>query len=566
MADKVYKINFEMSDGTTESVFFTAPQGEKGEDGIGTSGIPDYWQTALDDGVKAINAALCTAGSNKSAFLFYSDAHWNYGSQMSPTLLKYLYQHTGMTKTFFGGDIVNDEASDYDAMEYLWDWRNRLKDLPNHHSVVGNHDDGNATNNLFSAQYVYGYLLAPEETPDMVRGDDGFYYYIDSPAEKTRYLCLDTGYEGLSSLSAAQTSFITEALKSTLSGWHIVVIAHIWYIPDYDQYNVRPIPLTGLSSSAAALATILDDYNARNGDFESCGAKVEFCIGGHVHRDYIGSTTGGVPIILCETDSYHIRGEFVHAAGTDTEAAVSGIVADYDSKKVSVVRVGRGNSFTVDLSSENIQYYTVTQTLTNVSSSNNAISVVEGEAFETTLTATSGSLASVVVTMGGVDITADVYADGVVSIPSVSGIVVITATAESSGTDEPDTPTYTNVLDTVGYQTGHRINSAGNVVERADRCVTGLIAATTNDTIYFKNITMQADDYGANIAHYDSTQTPLSGKSYVMSALGDYAVYDTDGVTIKSIRPGEHEGVAYVRFCFVNIDENSIITINEPIE
>lgn len=33
MADKQYKLTFEMSDGTEQSVSFTVPQGEKGETG-----------------------------------------------------------------------------------------------------------------------------------------------------------------------------------------------------------------------------------------------------------------------------------------------------------------------------------------------------------------------------------------------------------------------------------------------------------------------------------------------------------------------------------------------------
>lgn len=33
MADKTYKLNFEMSDGSTKSVQFTAPQGPRGEKG-----------------------------------------------------------------------------------------------------------------------------------------------------------------------------------------------------------------------------------------------------------------------------------------------------------------------------------------------------------------------------------------------------------------------------------------------------------------------------------------------------------------------------------------------------
>lgn len=322
---------------------------------LNSGGIPDYWQTALETGVQAINEKLCVAGKNKSAFLFYSDAHWNYGSQMSPTLLKYLYKHTGLTKTIFGGDIVNDEATDYDTMAYLWEWRDMLKDLPNHHSVVGNHDDGNSTNNLFSEQYVYGYLLAAEETPDIVRGE-GMYYYIDHSPEKTRYLYLDTAYKGLDD---TQKEFIKQALISTPSGWHIVVISHIWYMPDYDQYDLRPVPVTGLSTDATTLTAILDAYNSRTGDYADCGGWVEFCVGGHIHYDYDGTTETGIPIVLVETDSKHIRGTYTYTAGTTTEASVNGIIADYDNHKIYIVRIGRGESREVEITNYIVSYTNV---------------------------------------------------------------------------------------------------------------------------------------------------------------------------------------------------------------
>lgn len=318
-------------------------------------GVPDYWTVALEDGAEAINTALCTAGRNKSAFLFYTDAHWNYGSQKSPILLKYLYKHTGLTKTIFGGDIVNDEATDYDTMKYLWEWRNMLKDLPNHHSVVGNHDDGNATNNLFSEQYVYGYLLAPEETPDIVRGE-GMYYYIDHSPEKTRYLYLDTAYKGIDD---KQKEFIKQALISTPNGWHIVVISHIWYMPDYDQYDQRPVPLTGLSTDATILTAMLDAYNSKTGDYVDCGGWVEFCIGGHIHYDYDGTTATGIPIILVEADSQHTRGNYTYTAGTTTEASVNGIIADYDNHKIYIVRIGRGKSREVEITNYIVNYTNV---------------------------------------------------------------------------------------------------------------------------------------------------------------------------------------------------------------
>jgi hypothetical protein len=317
--------------------------------------VPDYWQNALDEGVESINAALCTAGYNKSSFLFYSDAHWNANSQMSPRLLKYLYEHTGMTKTFFGGDIVYNEGTDYETMAYLWDWRNQLKGLPNHHSVVGNHDDGNNTaNNLFPEKYVYGFLLSAEETPDIVRGD-GLYYYIDSPAEKTRYLFLDTAYKGA---TTEQQTFVREALIDTHEGWHIVVVSHIWY---NTIYTTTPPSVGDINPNASVFLTMFDNYNSRSGDFAECSGWVEFCIGGHTHRDYDGTSGTGIPIILVETDSRDVRNgrteaQYKYTAGTATESSVNGIIADYDNHKIYVVRIGRGESRDITVTNYVVEY------------------------------------------------------------------------------------------------------------------------------------------------------------------------------------------------------------------
>lgn len=74
--------------------------------------------------------------------------------------------------------------------------------------------------------------------------------------------------------------------------------------------------------------------------------------------------------------------------------------------------------------------YTVTNTLTNVTNSNNATKVNAGEAYSATLTADTGyTLGTVEVTMGGTDITSTAYDAGTITIASVTGNLVITATA-----------------------------------------------------------------------------------------------------------------------------------------
>lgn len=531
------------------------------------SGVPKDLLPYAKEGAKSINEALTLAGANKSAFLFYSDVHYTSGSGMSPYFLKYLYKNTGINKTIFAGDVVDNEGTAYNVMEYLWEWREKIKDLPNHHSVPGNHDDGNTTDRLFDENYVYGYLLAPEETPDIVRNTSGLYYYIDNPTERTRYLYLDTGYLDAYSLSTAQSEFIKNALISTQSGWHIVVIAHIWFMPDYDQYNIRPIPIKGLSDVAKAICTILNNYNERVGEFADCGAKIEFCIGGHVHRDFVGTTkfdttNDGIPIIVVETDSRHLRSDLTYKENDITDLSVNGIIANYNTNMLHVVRVGRGNSFVVDLTNPTlVTRYSIVNDLTNVASSSSAIQIAEGGSFTTTLTVTAGELKSVVVTMNGVDITSTAYnaSTGVVTIAKVTGNVVIKAIAEETG------PAYTNVLETVGYETGKRINSAGNVVDRSDRCVTGMIPVNYGDYVYFKNIEMLDNDYGCSVAHYNSEGTLFNGASYLCSANPQACDWNTDG-TLKRFRILHNENCKFVRFCFVKIDDTSIITVNEEIE
>lgn len=319
--------------------------------------IPDYWKVHVDEKIALIRKAMLSSGVNKSAFFFYSDSHWSndttYTSKMAPALLKYLCKNTPINKTNFGGDIVSAEAADAQTMAYLWQWRNQLYGLPNHHSVVGNHDDGAATNNLFSENYVYGYLLAPEETGDIVRSDEGMYYYIDNPAEKTRYLYLDTAYKGV---TAEEQAFVKSALLSTPENWHIVAIAHAWY---HNDYSVYPPVLEGFDTNAKKLLDMFDSYNARSEEFAEAAGWVEFCIGGHYHLDHVEHTDGGIPVIIVEADCLHDRSGTMPEAGTTDEAAISAVIADYNTKTVNIIRVGRGEDYATTINVSKIAYTNV---------------------------------------------------------------------------------------------------------------------------------------------------------------------------------------------------------------
>lgn len=323
----------------------------------GDAVVPVYWLSHLQERTDQIRQAMESAGRNKSAFFFYTDGHWSYNSGVSPLLLRYLYQNTPINRTFFGGDIVNAESDDRQEMDYLWQWRSAIRAVANHHSVVGNHDDGNAVNNRFDEKYVYAFLQAAEESPEVVRGESGLYYYIDEPSEKTRYLCLDTAYQ---MQDDAQGAFVIDALKSAPAGWNIVAVAHIWLANDY--LDDGTVAIAGIDETAGKWLTLFDAYNARGSgtfvmkarvhlyDFSGCEANVRFCIGGHTHVDNTAfQSPGGIPIVVTESDCYNTRSGLNCIEGTITESSVNAVVADYDAGTLSIIRVGRGESCEIQL-------------------------------------------------------------------------------------------------------------------------------------------------------------------------------------------------------------------------
>lgn len=448
------------------------------------SDVPSCWREELAEAAASINEAITAAGCNKAAFLCYSDAHWTYNSQVSPKLLNYLYRHTSMNKSIFCGDIVDEE----DDVSYLWQWREAIKDLPNHHSVVGNHDDGNTTNNKFSEKYVYGFLMAPEETPDMVRGENGLYYYIDSPSERTRYLYLDTAFRGV---TEAQKTFVDNALKTVPEGWHIVAIAHIWYDADY---TTNPVTVGGINGQAKILLDMFDAYNARTGEYASCGGCVELCVGGHTHMDYAGESAGKIPIVLICTDSAHTRSGPAYVEGTTGEAAVAGIIADYDERKITIVGIGR-------CSNRWLLYGTLT--------------------------------------------------------PNLPG----------TGTS------YTNILDTVGYQADMEVSTSSGT-ERASSGgydLTGFIQLEPNDVVRLKNVIMpdNVTDRRNHIYLYDADKNYIG---HLICSAGDTEngghylnpVFE-DGNLVQFTNREAPEWT-YIRINAQQIDDSSIITINEEIE
>ena len=224
------------------------------------------------------------------------------------------------------------------------------------------------------------------------------------------------------------------------------------------------------------------------------------------------------------------------------------------------------------------QEYTVTNTLTGCTSSNASTTITEGDTYYATITASSSYVldgATVVVKMGGTDVTALYYADGIINIPNVSGNIEITITAAVY------VPSYTNVLPTavdpstksgvwdgIGYRNGAYASSAKPYYGTDAACwCTGAIAVQPSDVIYVKGATLEGSGHerlsafsGYNgSCYWCKAYTALSGMATV-TKLGDKyykIVLDPSGTNYAYI--------GYILFSAQGTGDGVIVTKNEEI-
>ena len=186
-------------------------------------------------------------------------------------------------------------------------------------------------------------------------------------------------------------------------------------------------------------------------------------------------------------------------SATVTGYTLSGTIAE-GSNTITVKYSGKTTTFTVTGTAPAVVYYTITKELVNVTINNGSNGVVKDSSYTAKLTAADGyTLDSVTVTMGGVDVTSTVYADGLVNIAYVTGNVEIIASAVEEKQPELITDGLLDFFDFRNITTGKVANGGWGV--------TG-----TNGYLYswasaVDNVT--ADDYGlllnANLTYVGGT-------------------------------------------------------------
>ena len=172
--------------------------------------------------------------------------------------------------------------------------------------------------------------------------------------------------------------------------------------------------------------------------------------------------------------------------------------------------------------------YTITNNLTNVSTSNSANSIVEGSSYEAKLSVSTGySVGNVSITMGGVDITSTCYNNKTINISSVTGDIVIAAEAvESPGTTDIDskyTLAYSLGEETVfdgssNIETGVKLfDSDKDFTILADFTPLSQSATTMRQNVLFRIKQSKAPWIGIDISIWNESSTCGSRGSIISS-------------------------------------------------
>lgn len=370
-----------------------------------------------------------------------------------------------------GTNIDND--TEYRNSVYLEQCSRYALTSQEGYSLVGNHDKSNSTQKLYN-------LMGKFNTFDdygtvKIRG----FGYRDYTDKKVRVICLNTcdywNGQGGNGMSYEQKEWLMRSLdlsgKVDYTDWTILILSHIpldFLGGDYNKGTDLKKILKAYNDGTTATITIDSGYAKAQNESDKYDGTLTYNytgknnpkvinIHGHIHNNATGklvfiddnseldmvrvSTANSSFSGNATTDRHTAYGNYSITAeegekikkvsGTKADTSATFYLIDLDEQVIYCVGYGADIDRTVPYKDANV--YSIIYNLIDVISSSNSNSAVEGGEYSTVLTVeTDYVLESVIVTMAGLDITADSYSNGVVKIKKIIGDIVITAKAKDN--------------------------------------------------------------------------------------------------------------------------------------
>lgn len=590
-------------------------------------GMPSHWEEEVAEKTEVVRNLQAEGGKNCVTFAFTADTHIpNNATGRTEHIGRVMGRMLDNCQAPFAvlaGDVATrgsmpTESEYFDELAEipyhlasLWGTDRLLLALGNHDGTYGDGSLGSSYNysERFNQDKMWSVFFRGQALDfRRVFSENGLYFFVDNITQKTRFIVLNSHYAAdlngrvvfnNSCYGQEQLDWFADIALDMLEGYGAVVITHVAPRPVNEAtipYTVDYMQIVGIINAYIDKTTFSNSFTGGvdgwsnstvNVDFTSAKGEVIAMFVGHEHRDIIDTETLKCPIINVVAAGAPANGSYTsynRPFGTGKETSFDMVTINRTTKMIYCTRVGAGSDRAVSYAKTEVVTYAVTNTLTNATNSNTATSVAEGDAYTGTITANDGyTLDSVNVTMGGVDITSTAVNNGVISIASATGDIVITAIASETSTEPSYTnlaaPNNTNTSDWGIWINNARMGSDGAYRSSTNSMVTNYITIRKNDTVYFMGTGMTSTGNGVTsgqqIAVFESATNVNTTKSLyggtpetLVSAYNFPVTYHEDG-TLESIKftSLENEPDYYLRVCLANtVDKSSvIITVNEPI-
>lgn len=468
--------------------------------------------------------------------------------------------------------------------------------------TVGNHDTGEYST-LVGATFLKNNIWKYNE--GAVYGSEEYgYCYRDFPEKKLRVICLNTcegetlsGESAAYCCSPAQLLWFAQMLravgsKADAAQWGIIVLGH--YPLDlggaYPTGNIVKAYVAGESTTQNGVTVNFSGHNAAKFIANVHGHNHCFQFG-KLHSVANGQGTQFDAWRMCTPNACFYRNNsgvvtmngisfgdpapYDKTAGTGKDTAFNVNVINPSEQVVYSFCYGAGIDRTIGYAAT--VYHSITNALTNVTTSNEAVAAEDGTSYTATLTAKSGyTLGEVTVKMGGADITTAAYnaSAGEISISKVTGDVVITAKATKVVSYHNLVPT---AIDSSGasapYTDGQMLSSSGTISEYNHFTTTGFIPFD-GGAIHIYRIGGEGitwNEYGARLAWYKAdfslkgnvlSYNQLDKSMYFPTKVDDpnaAVAFSTDA----NVAPPQ--GAAYFRVSAKGSGKNLIVTLDEEI-
>ncbi len=551
-----------------------------GDPGVSPGSAPDY---VAEEACRVAQAAMNRQNGSTLTFLACSDPHYAvshiYSKQMTESV-----SHCAQAMAL----VANQLHVDFAAMlgDLVWDGGEGINEavsamtfvnsalancfgaVPNfrtrgNHDCLANGSEILADSQIFARVGIYNSGAAFDPNNRV-----GGYCCRDFPEQKLRVILLNTSEasDGSFALSQGQLDWFARVLDLTAlgEGWGSMVLSHH--------------PLDWYGSSHAAVQAL------------KAAGGVLCCIHGHVHNYKVDTVAGtAIPRIAIPNICFYRNNEYGangrpendegiefgesqtydKTAGTARDTAFCVVTLDRAAGKVYADHYGAGYSRVVRLDGGAVPMHSIICDLDGVSITAIPTELAAGSAFAAWLTANNGgSLGSVSVTMGGTDVTDQVYDGGLISIGAVTGDLVITAAASGSGgsTGQPEENTENQVpgsIDTdgsilggTGYLSDCRLSSSGSTTALSGAIVSGYIAYRGQAICISGSAASSVGTLGNYLGLYDSSFQLINtlgfdnlvsyGSTWVQSGAVHQLTVDPEALTNEAARE-QLLSAAYIR-------------------